>query len=242
MYVVQYLILNVIEINEINIIYNIFRWWYLIVLLYVVIIWDGILRGYLKSKKNITILVIFIVGILCSKVLRDSLLPLYINIIPTAMIFYIMGYLTNHYKLLECKKISINILDLVILLFMVIISQNNTPVLMYENSYGNYTLFLIAAILGIYLTIKLSNKFNNNKILSICGKNSIIIYVMHFCIVQSMRGITIRVFVNQSEICISIIFFILSSLILVPITYLYNKHFLFLFGKRNVKSIESLNN
>ena len=112
---------------------------------------------------------------------------------------------------------------------------------MYENNYGNYALFLIGALIGIYLLIDCADNLKNNKLLQLCGKKSIIIYVMHFPIYRGVRGVIYRLFIGQPEEINFSLTFIVTCLLLVPIIYICDKYFSFMFGKKtNVKNIQKL--
>ena len=69
-----------------------------------------------------------------------------------------------------------------ILIVLVISASLNEPVGMYMNQYGNILLFIINSLIGILMILIISNYLKEAKILSFCGKNSMIIYVIHFSI------------------------------------------------------------
>ena len=67
---------------------------------------------------------------------------------------------------------------------MVAISAVNTPIAMYENNYGNIILFFIGAIFGIVFVCELSKCLEKNALLGWYGRNSIIVYVLHFSMIK----------------------------------------------------------
>lgn len=238
--IIMNLVLNSIELQEINIIENIIRWWFLLVLLWVSIIWELLLRLF-KDRKEMPFIV-FIISLIIAVIFKEkSKSILYTAVIPTALCFYILGYICNIYRIHIYIKDIIRDSSFILLPILIIIATTNSSILMYENRYGNYTLFLMGSIIGIYLVINYANNLKNNKLLQWCGENSIIIYVMHFPVVQCVRRIMNRLFVGQPEEVIISIGFIVVCLLLLPITRICNKYFSFMFGKKiNIKNTQKL--
>lgn len=81
------------------------------------------------------------------------------------------------------------------LLFLVIamIAPRQTPILMYNNDYGNKLCFLAIAILGIFASVDVSCAIKRQWFLEWAGKNSIIIFITHFSLLRIYRGIFARI-------------------------------------------------
>jgi len=71
---------------------------------------------------------------------------------------------------------------------------------------------------------------HENAFLQWCGKNSIIVYVVHFSIVQGTRGILVRLLPLPMEI-LGWIVFVVAVLIVLAVGKICERHFMFAFGK-----------
>ncbi len=59
------------------------------------------------------------------------------------------------------------------------LSQCNTPILMFKNQYGNLLLFIISSLLGSVSFYLLSCRINKNNLIEYIGKNSLLILQLH---------------------------------------------------------------
>lgn len=82
-----------------------------------------------------------------------------------------------------------NMFLILLLPIIVILSQINTPVKMYENEYGIMPLFFLTSVLGIVLVVELSKRLVNMPVLLEFGKLSIAVYVWNFLVV----GFSLRI-------------------------------------------------
>lgn len=165
-----------LTMKKINIIFDLFVW-FLPVLFYTELLFQLMVQvGKIK---------LFVILSLCSVIILNyfSVSTIsHIEITPMAFLFYESGYL---YISRKNNKICINsnikrILCVLSILCMVIITSFNDEVLMYENRYGNLILFFVSSLTGIYLSCYVGMKAEKNNILIWIGKNSILIYVLHF--------------------------------------------------------------
>lgn len=106
---------------------------------------------------------------------------IHIEIVPTAVSFLALGYsfknlLTENHNLIE----QIGKYGVVALPFVVLLAEINQPVMMYNNDYGNYALFILAAIMGCLVIIAMGKATQRSDVLQSFGRNSILIYVLHF--------------------------------------------------------------
>lgn len=70
---------------------------------------------------------------------------------------------------------------MVALPFVVLLAEINQPVMCINNDYGIYALFILAAIMGCLVIIAMGKKgTQRNDVLQTFGRNSILIYVLHF--------------------------------------------------------------
>ena len=78
---------------------------------------------------------------------------------------------------------------IVLFSILVLLSQLNAPVKMYQSEYGLFPLFLLSSFVGIWLVLETSKKLVNTAFLNEMGRLSIAAYVWNFLVV----GITLRV-------------------------------------------------
>ena len=88
----------------------------------------------------------------------------------------------------------------------------------------------MTAFLGYYILSDVAKLMHENTFLQWCGKNSIIIYVIHFSIVQGTRGILVRLLPLPMEI-LGWIVFVVAGLIVLAVGKICERHFMFAFGK-----------
>lgn len=165
----------------------------------------------------------------------------HIEIIQMAFFFYSFGYYVKRKKAKTGSNDSAVIQHTWILLgpATVIISALNTPVAMYENTYGNLFLFMLGAILEIAFVWELAKELESNTLLGWYGRNSLIIYVLHFGMIKVLHLLGKFVFpgIAQSNYGYPYnwIYFIAISILMIPIGYFCNTYIPFLFGKTTRK-------
>lgn len=96
-----------------------------------------------------------------------------LNILPTALLFYLIGHLLKRRWISETKYGYIN---LYILLCTVFLSQLNSPVKMYANDYGSLPLFICTSLLGSYFILQVALKLRSTFFIWL-GKMSIVVYI-----------------------------------------------------------------
>lgn len=189
----------------------------------------------LKSKalKYVSVIILDWVLFAVLKVLNVNT-RLHIEIIPMAFFFYLLGYLL---KAVLQTHISEKAMQwwFIALPVTVVCSSWNSPVTMYKNEYGNIILFLLGATAGTYMVCGLAEGLKKNSILSWIGQNSIIIYVLHFKLINALHFVGKTIFPQLSEInyCYPANwhYFLIAVFLLLPATYICSKWFGPLFGK-----------
>ena len=110
---------------------------------------------------------------------------------------------------------------------------------MYDNKYGNLFLFFITSICGIIMICNFAKGLQENKFLVWIGQNSIIIYVLHFKLINLLHFIGKKIFPQLAEINYSYPanwhYFIICILILIPVVYICNRWLGIFFGKGLLK-------
>lgn len=179
-----------------NIISNLF-YWFLPVLFSCSVLFM-LLSSILNLEKTLVRLIVVTTTALCVYVsvkyleYQNSPVFYWIRIIPTAFLFYFMGYMLKN-RLLAMKekhtsKRGLSVIVLIAALF--VLTQVNSPVKMYENEYGNYLFFLMTSIIGIWVVIKLSRLLVYSVLLEEMGKLSLAIYVWNFLVIGFFYRLT----------------------------------------------------
>lgn len=116
-----------------------------------------------------------------------------------------------------------------------LLSYANNPIMMYANNYGNFALFLITSMLGIFAVLISSKMLVENKLLNFCSDCSIILYMIHPAILRFLHKLTSVIFGNYDIYPNYYVTFVLLFIISVPSAYIIRKYIPFLFGKRKDK-------
>lgn len=196
------------------------------------------MQVFASGQGKVLVLILdlgLIIGMRCLNVTT----LLHFEIVPMAFLFYYLGYCAKHHdwKAVPSKNTCWIFLGPVV----IAISAVNTPVAMYENDYGNIILFLIGAISGIVFVCELSKCLEKNALLGWYGRNSIIVYVLHFSMIKILHFIGRKVFpqIAQSNYLYPFnwYYFMATALLMVPAIMFCNRFVPFLFGKGRVKNI-----
>lgn len=158
-----------------------------------------------------------------------------------AMLFFFCGAFYKEKVLyVEQKENKIQGLCIIIMIaVLVVLSQLNTPVKMYQNEYGVFPLFLLSSFVGIWLVLGISKKLTNAAFLNEMGRLSIAVYVWNFLIVGIMLRVvntilkTIRM---ENDSVFTALVFIISISIIYAISEITYKKLPFLYGNKNNKA------
>lgn len=213
--------------------------WFLLVMFYVSIIFYFVDKlNYSKCAYRVYMIIINIVIIMAIDILKWKTIAFF-EIIPMGLLFYTLGNFINIkgiFAILEKDKYGCLIFAIPVIL---ILSYWNKPVAMYMNNYGNLLLFFICACIGILLVCILSIVLKNNILLQFFGRNSIIVYIVHYkiililhclgnVIVPSLKG-------HNSLYPMYWHYFLITIISMIPIIVICNKWFAFFFGKKILK-------
>lgn len=126
----------------------------------------------------------------------------YLQIVPTAMLFYLLGNIMKPYiiRIEQKKTVCVSIFAILSLCFCFFISAINTPVMMYANTYGNYLLFILCSMSGIFFSIYFSMFIKGAKLLVYIGKKSIAFYVWQGLIASLSLSIAYRISIEVFSI------------------------------------------
>jgi acyltransferase len=231
-------------IESIDFFYCFWRWWFLQVLLGVVILFDclAFLLPLDKIRVKLVILIITLLVSFGAIVFRDHFPDEsigYLNVLPIGFLFYYIGFLSKK-NVLKQKYISKNsgLLFFLSVPMLFIISNFNTPVTMFNNNYGNIVLFLVSVPLGVYAVMFLAEHCKQSKFLSYIGVNSIAIYVWQFKVDEFMKNISQlisnRLHLGLTDSTMTMLSFILSLIVLVPLVNLTMKYIPEIYGNKKI--------
>lgn len=225
--------------RRIDIFLSEFFYWFLLVLFYVVILFYFLCKLDFEKKmvRYIVILTDFILVVVLS--LMKITTKIHIEIVPMALLFYLSGYFTKSINVniyTNKKYILIKYIWIFSIPIIVICSYWNTPVTMYVNTYGNLLLFFITAVCGIVMICNLAKGLQNNKFLSWIGKNSVIIYVLHFKVIDILHILGKKLLPKFDKLKYSYpvywYYFVGCILVLLPSVYICNRWLGSFFGKK----------
>lgn len=215
-----------------------FLGWFLLVLFYVSILFY-VLQRTLNMESRCTRYKVLIVALLAINMVKISGITtkLHFDIIPMALLFYLLGYHCRFWvgRNNECKNKGLWVVSIPV---VVICSCWNKPVAMYLNSYGNLFIFFVGAFSGIIMVCGLSRNLQNNRFLAWFGRNSIIIYILHFKIIDAVHSVGNRalpeIFKLTNSYPVYWYNFVIVILLIVPIVYICERHLGMIFGKRQI--------
>ena len=191
-----------------------------------------------NAEKSIVKIILFDVIVVIFLSIFPVVTKLHFEILPMALLFYLIGYLAKFFfaerksQYEKTEKYWICLVPVI-----VICSYWNAPVNMYLSKYGNLILFFAGAFCGIFMTFSLVRGIKENKLLILFGQNSIIVYVIHFKLINLLHLIGKTFFPQLSE-CNYLYpanwhYFVICIMLFIPIIYICNRWFGILFGRKN---------
>lgn len=136
-------------------------------------------------------------------------------------------------------KLGMQVAAVLLVPVLLVLSQLNAPIAMYEGSYGFWPLFYLAAIVGTVWVCLLGRLLEEVSFLVRFGQVSVIVFVLHFRLIPLLRSIAVRVLsvagLSLGTNGMAVLLFVLAMVILVPLVGFCDKHLGFLFGKGKTK-------
>lgn len=157
------------------------------------------------------------------------------------LIFFALGNYSKQYEIFEKIKSRIVFVSL-LLISMALNTLIFTKPLFYQKLLGQYTMqnfklfyfisFIVLAMAGIYMIIGISQIIKRNRVFEYLGKNSIIFFAFHVPIFW-VWDISIKKipFFNTHLFLLSIVYTILTILVLIPINTLIQNKYPWIIGK-----------
>ncbi|MGN0524126.1 MAG: acyltransferase family protein [Eubacterium sp.] len=201
------------------------------------------------TKNNLPIIVVFtfvllVLGVIYRKTI-DKNLVWSIDVIPTALPFFVSGYVFKIKKIiLKCDNIKKTNLVLLIIVLILLNQGLNAVnccffephfISMFGNGYCNYVLFYASAFCGIAATILFSMVIKDSlNILNYIGQNTLVFFGLHQIVFMCFDFVLKRT--NASSIVITIIW-VLIMLLTLLFFYIFNQLIIktplkFLIGKK----------
>ena len=196
----------------------------------------GIARNRKKAYIPILLLLVSIVGYFISRFVQGSF-PWGINVALTGVVFYGSGYVLG-----STGKLSISSPKMIIagltgaFILGLLISLKNTYVIMAACIFGDYFYFFSAAFLNILGILGVAVLLRNSACLVFLGRNSLVIFALHFPIKRIVMGINGVFFhIPLEEIKASFVLSGLDTLItllmLLPFIHIIRTRFSFMLGQ-----------
>lgn len=173
-------------------------------------------------------LIAFYLPIIESKV--GFYLPFKLDVSLMALVFYVIGYLSKQ-QVLADKKTNRNLMLEIFLFFMCIVTIIIIPIYINGSTflsgglYGNGVfMYILPAMSGTYIVLKISKAISKNRFLEYIGKNSLVIFSVH----SVFTGIYNYYIVNRIDnkylsLASSIFATVVILLIMIAISLLLNK-------------------
>ena len=218
-------------------------WWFLLVM-FIISIAIYFLRKYnfFSNKNRLVCLFIFDI-LLCILVTRfvwpyQNYYILFANVVPFALLFYLIGFVFKKYYLSiqHWNKWLLLVISLACLGLAFYVSQQNSPVTMYNNNYGKFPLFLVTSLFGSVGVLFISILINI-KPLRWCGVYSIVIYVTQFHVNVILDYYIKPLFKELPEPVSLLIVVVISLVTVLSLSFVYKKWLWFLFGLKKPSKI-----
>lgn len=206
--------------------------WFLLCLFNVEMIYFIISKKF-KIKRQIIIIILYIIGIIFSKFMIYRL-PFWLDIALFGILFYHLGFMIKNrkeYNYTLIKKTFLLIIFIIVSIIGIVLNYKYCysekflgRIDMLYLHFGNIFYFTITAISGIFTWHLVSNIIKENNILEWFGRNTLIIMGIHIIILQ-----VLEFFINLIHIKNDIIIFLLlfiPTLIIIYISVNFMDRFL----------------
>lgn len=226
---------------------NYYSFWFIPTLFVSVVLFYFVAKIIDKKKNKFLLLMVFaiicyVIQVLLFKIVKGFYWSL--DLVPIALTFISFGYIfKNVDDKIKNKVLSFDYVYILIVVSVVLSYINyhyfGIPDLFYCKL-GSYYIFILTALLGIWIIMLVSKRISFSKIMEYIGMNSFIFYFFHSTLVfpicdyilWKVGKIINIIFSNNAlfwmQICI-------STLMLIVISFLINKYMPFLVGRRRIK-------
>ena len=210
--------------------------WFLPCLFLVEVFFYGIARNRKKAYIPILLLLVSIAGYFISRFIPGSF-PWVINVALIGVVFYGGGYVVGSTRKLSISSPKLIIIGLTgALILGLLISLKNTYVIMAACIFGDYFYFFSAAFLNILGILGVAVLLKNVAGLVFLGRNSLVIFALHFPIKRIVMGIN-GLFFNipleeiKASFLLSGLDTMITLLMLLPFIHIIRTRFSFILGQ-----------
>lgn len=209
------------SLKEVDFLYQFWRYWFLQVLFLVVIIFYFISQKIHITSAKCQIIVggiCVILGLLFEYIIKwPDESPFYINVVPMAFFFYLLGFACRGFFTAQLKQICDSngkkvMMLIIALCSLIVCALCNSSVTMYNNNYGLFPIFILGSLSGIVVVWVIADFMQKNMFLKWCGKNSIVIYVWQFVLTQFFKNVIEIIFnvthVNSPDFIMTVFLFV----------------------------------
>ncbi|MBC1334710.1 acyltransferase family protein [Listeria booriae] len=155
--------------------------WFLVVLFSVEIVFYLCTR-YIKKGQWLVIAILFVAAFLLSR--NEGVRVIFgLQILPVSVLFYYVGFQWKVWQILERKSWNhwyIILLGVIAYLCTVFYLNAGQVVGFRSNNVGNFFIFVVGALLGIFIFCLICKKIGKSKIWELFGRNSLIIMGTHY--------------------------------------------------------------
>lgn len=235
------------SLKEVDFLYQFWRYWFLQVLFLVVIIFYFISQKIHITSAKCQIIVggiCVILGLLFEYIIKwPDESPFYINVVPMAFFFYLLGFACRGFFTAQLKQICDSngkevMMLIIALCSLIVCALCNSSVTMYNNNYGLFPIFILGSLSGIVVVWVIADFMQKNMFLKWCGKNSIVIYVWQFVLTQFFKNVIEIIFnvthVNSPDFIMTVCVFGVCVFAVIPIVIFSNRFVPELYGKKRV--------
>lgn len=210
--------------------------WFLPTLFLTSIAFFALMKWTKNDEKQLTITIVVISAIGYAMSLRTDKfhLPWHLDTVLMGILFFLIGYLfVKHYELIKefLKDYKHQILwCLIALPIAIFFVHNNARISMHLNMYGSYLSFLIGVLGFSSICIIIAMNLPNFRVLSFIGQNTLVYLAFHSPIFRFIEVFSeaSRDFFVENPILVGTIVFI----ILIPISYVFDRYFPYLIGRK----------
>ena len=194
--------------------------WFIINLFIVEVVGFFLIKYIKRNECKLLVTSIMLIIGICLNSYSDSIYPFHIEKLFMMLPFYVMGYFYQQYE--EKIKGNLNIkcvlyfIGTLCVWFVITLTQTGFAVVLY-NSYGNYLLFYIGAIIGIGFIITVSKVINKNSLMEKIGKESLLLCLTHRFLVVLLNGTIVRIVPNMNTVIKNLVALITMAIVIALI-------------------------
>lgn len=194
-------------------------------------------RGYTYAIGGSLILAILGYFIICMKIC----IPLQLENALIMLPFMVMGYVWKYFNL-EKKLYGKNIVAICLGIYFTLIITYKNVVNIHAESYANFPVFMISAIIGTFMVALLSQFLENRlgktiyiKCLVFIGQNTFVYYAFQSKVIRLLNVVYEAFHLNINDYIRSLTYAVITCMILAIPAFIITERFPFLLGRNRKK-------